>query len=70
MNSGDTHLVSGSHFERSCGKGESPGMFLPHAIARVFVEIRSQLSEPVKDRLQAAGGNKFGRSTTQRDQQR
>jgi hypothetical protein len=34
-------------------------MFLPHAITRVFVEIRGQSNNPVKDRLQAAGGNKL-----------
>ena len=34
-------------------------MFLPHAITRVFVEIRSQLNKPVKDGLQAAGENKL-----------
>jgi hypothetical protein len=32
-------------------------MFLPHAITRVFVEIRSQLNKPVKDRLPAAAEN-------------
>ena len=34
-------------------------MFLPHAVTRVFVEIRSQLNKPVKTLLQATGKNKL-----------